>query len=373
MRASRILARALLKEIAIFAGLGFSAFVGILLILNLANEMEDLIAVGLARSDAAALVRALVPIVVGYSVPVGFLFGILVTVGRMSADLEVLAMRACGIGLHGLLTPVLLMGLAISAFTAYLMIHVEPRSRLALRVVMQDIASRGAILDSGQFTNLAGRVVFLDARDARGNLERVMISDASQPQRPFVVFAERGHFHLDAEAALIRLELENGNLLFQTQESDVAQQRIGFDRFDYQLDAGPLLEIGPLLRPRDLPMGQLLERVRLARRDALPPEIRRRNPHEYELQLHRRLALPWAPLLFAAVGVPLGLRGARGTRAWGVWVCIALVAAYYLVLDMGERLADGGEIPAALAIWLPNGLFAIAAGILLTRSRQFDA
>jgi lipopolysaccharide export system permease protein len=373
MRASRILARALLQEIATFAGLGFAAFVGILLILNIAQEMEDLIAVGLAPSDAWALVRALVPIVVGYAVPVGFLFGILVTVGRMSADLEVLAMRACGIGLTGILVPILVMGLVVSVFTAYLMIQVEPRSRLALRVIMQDVASRGAILDPGQFSNLAGRVVFIDARDARGNLEHVVISDASHPGRPFVVFAERGHFRLDTEAALIRLELENGNLLFQGEGPGVARQRIGFDRFDYQVDAGPLLDIEPSIRPRDLPFGQLLERVRLARRDALPPEIRRRNPHEYEVQLHRRLALPWAPLLFAAVGTPLGLRRARGNRAWGVWACIALVAAYYLVLDMGERLADSGEIPAALAVWLPNGLFALTAGILLVRARRLDA
>ena len=374
MRASRTLARALLLEIAIYTTLGFTAFVGILLVLHVAQEMEDLIAVGLSGADAWGVVRALVPIIAGYAVPVGFLFGILVTVGRMSADLEVLAMRACGIGRQGVLIPVLALATAVSLFTAYLMIEVEPRSRLALRILLQDVASRGAILDPGEFQNVAGRVIYVGARDAAGNLERVMISDASRGGRPFVVFAVRGRFRLDSEAALIRLELEDGDLLLQSPDGDRAlQQRIAFTRFDYHLDARPILDIGPSIRPRDLPFGLLIERRRLAERGELPPEIRRRNPNEYAVQLHRRLALPWTPLLFAAVGVTLGLRRARGTRSWGVWVCIALVTAYYLVLKAGEGLADEGELPAALAVWLPNALFAAAAGVLLVQSRRFES
>jgi len=374
MRASRTLARALLLEIAIYAGLGFTAFVGILLVLHVAQELEDLIAVGLTRADAWGVIRALVPIISGYAVPVGFLFGILVTVGRMSADLEVLAMRACGIGRQGVLIPVLLLGAVISLFTGYLMIEVEPRSRLALRVLLQDVASRGAILDPGEFQNVAGRVIYVGARDATGNLERVMISDASRGARPFVVFAERGRFRLDSEAALIRLELENGDLLLQSPDGDRAlEQRIAFVRFDYHLDARPILDIGPSIRPHDLPITMLIERMRLAQRGELPPEIRRRNPREYEVQLHRRFALPWAPLLFAAVGVTLGLRRARGTRSWGVWVCIALVSTYYLVLKAGESLADEGDLAPALALWLPNALFALAAAFLLLRSHRFES
>lgn len=374
MRASRTLARALLLEIAIYTTLGFTAFVGILLVLHVAQEMEDLIAVGLSGADAWGVVRALVPIIAGYAVPVGFLFGILVTVGRMSADLEVLAMRACGIGRQGVLIPVLALATAVSLFTAYLMIEVEPSSRLALRILLQDVASRGAILDPGEFQNVAGRVIYVGARDAAGNLERVMISDASRGGRPFVVFAERGRFRLDSEAALIRLELEDGDLLLQSPAGDRAlEQRIAFTRFDYHLDARPILDIGPSIRPRDLPFGLLIERRRLAERGELPPEIRRRNPNEYAVQLHRRLALPWTPLLFAAVGVTLGLRRARGTRSWGVWVCIALVTAYYLVLKAGEGLADEGELPAALAVWLPNVLFAAAAAVLLAQSRRFES
>src|SRR5215468_5866790 len=64
-----------------------------------------------------------------YAVPMGFLFGVLAAAGRMSADAEVTAMRACGMGLGALLGPVLLVAVAVSVLTALLMMEYEPMAR----------------------------------------------------------------------------------------------------------------------------------------------------------------------------------------------------------------------------------------------------
>jgi LPS export ABC transporter permease LptF len=372
MRASPTLARSLIAEILIYAGLGSFGFIGLLLVLNLAHELEDLIAVGLSARDAWAVLRALIPIVAGYAAPVGLLFGVLAAVGRAAADLEVVAMRACGLGVGQLLVPTLAIALAFSLLTAFLLIGVEPQARLALRHQLRDVASRGAVLEPGRFRNVAGRVVYVDGRDADGGLERVVISDHSVPERPFVVFAERAHFRFDAQTATIHLELETGNVIFDTNDPGdlaAASQRMAFEHFDYAFDASPILDVAASIRPRDLPMGELVRRLRLARADALPPEIRRRNVHEYEVQLHRRFSLPVAPVLFAGIALPLALRRSRANRAWGVLACTAIVSVYYLVLTTGERLADRGALAAWIALWFPNLLFAAGAGLLLWRAQ----
>ncbi len=382
MRASPTLARSLIAEILLYAGLGSFAFIGLLLVLNLAHELEDLIAVGLAPADAWAVLRSLIPIVAGYAAPVGLLFGVLAAVGRASADLEVVAMRACGLGVGQLLVPTLATALLFSVLTAVLLIRVEPQARLALRHTLRDVASRGAVVEPGRFRNVAGRVVYVDGRSADGQLERVVISDRSVPGRPFVVFAERANFRFDPETATIHLELYSGNMIFDPAETipsgpaDVAAasapgavQRLDFEHFDYAFDASPILDIAASIRPRDLPLGELVRRMHLARADALPPQIRRRNVHEYEVQFHRRFSLPIAPLLFAAIALPLAVRRARANRAWGVLACTAIVSVYYLVLTAGERLADRGTLAAWLALWLPNLLFAAAAAALLWRTR----
>lgn len=366
MRASRALARSLLAEILIYAGLGCFAFVGILVVLNLAKEIEDLIAVGLAPSDLWAIARSLLPIVIGYAAPVGFLFGALVAIGRMSADLEVLAMRTCGLGVQQLLLPVLALGLVISLLTALLLIHVEPKARLAMRHVLKDVASRGAVLEAGRFRNIAGRVVYIERRDGEGRLGGIMIADGAS-----TIFADRGRFVFDAESATIHLELESGDIVLESPGGDPKDtQRIAFESLDYAFDASPLLDVEASLRPRDLGMDELLKRRRAAHAGTLPENVRRRNPFEYDVQLHRRLALPVAPLLFGAIAVPIASRRSRTNRSWGALLCTTLVGVYYLLLNAGERLADKGLAPAAIAVWFPNALFLAGALWLWWRTQK---
>jgi lipopolysaccharide export LptBFGC system permease protein LptF len=95
-----------------------------------------------------------------------------------------------------------------------------------------------------------------------------------------------------------------------------------------------------------------------------------RDPNEFRTQYHRRLALPFAPLLFAALGVSLGLRRTRGARSWGVLTCAALAAVYYTLLTFGEFLGESGAVPAGLALWIPNAAFAAAAVPLLRRAQR---
>lgn len=371
MRASRALARSLVSEILIYAGLGCFAFVGILVVLNLAKEIEDLVAVGLAPGDLWAITRSLLPIVLGYAAPVGFLFGALVAIGRMSADLEVLAMRTCGLGMAQLYWPVAALGLAISLLTALLIIHVEPKARLAMRHVLKDVASRGAILEAGRFRNIAGRVVYVDRRDGEGNLGSIMIADSTGGRAPSIIFADRGRFRFDNESATIHLELESGDILLETPGAESSEpQRIAFEALDYAFDASPLLDVEASLRPRDLGMTTLLERRQLAHTDALPEKVRRRNPFEYDVQIHRRLALPLAPLLFGGIAVPIAARRSRTNRSWGALLCTTLVGIYYLLLNAGERLADKGLAPAAIAVWVPNLLFLGGALWLWWRAKK---
>ena len=92
-----------------------------------------------------------------YAVPVGFLFGTLAVVGRLSADSEVVAMRACGLGLGTLFAPVLAIAIAVTAVTAVGMIRVEPaargdvgqhRAQLAARSSSRAVSARSATASS---------------------------------------------------------------------------------------------------------------------------------------------------------------------------------------------------------------------------------
>jgi lipopolysaccharide export system permease protein len=95
-----------------------------------------------------------------------------------------------------------------------------------------------------------------------------------------------------------------------------------------------------------------------------------KRPEAYQTQIHRRYAIPFAPVVFALLAVPLGLRRVRGARSAGALVCVALAFAYYALLSTAEFLGEETWVPPFLALWLPNVVFLAVAIPLLHRARR---
>lgn len=374
MRFPRILSAYLLREVLQYALLGFLVFATVIVTQNLLRRLDELVAVGFVASDLFAVLKHLTPMLAAYAVPVAFLFGVLLAVGRLSGDSEVTAMRACGLGMRELVMPVLALGALVSVASAALLVHVEPRARRELRAALRTVASRGAILEPGRFRALGERVLFVRERDASNSLAGIMISDRTNPERPFLVFAESGRFVFDEDASAVHLQLENGAVHLEPGRSDdEAYHRISFRNLDYSFDASALLAEDPrTMRPSEMSFAEL--RAVLARADAgeTLDDLKEQDPEAYRVQLHRRLALPFAPLLFGLVGVPLGLRRARGARSYGALLCAGLVFGYYALLSLGQFLGEAGVLPTLPALWLPNVAFAATGLLLLHRARRSE-
>jgi lipopolysaccharide export system permease protein len=378
MRVSRTLFFYLSREVVLYSLIGLLAVGAIMVSHNFLRRIDELAAVGFAAQDALALLVCVFGMLIPYVVPVAFLFGLLVAFGRLSSDSEITALRACGVSLGQLLATPLLLGLAVSLLTAWLLIDVEPRAKRELRTVLGSIASRGALVEPGRFNDLStagDRLLLVQQRDDQQRLEGVTISDRSNPERPFMVFAEHGLFSFDAERSEIHLILENGSIHFEPKGADDARyQRIDFGRLDYALDASALLREDPSrATPQEMTLPRILEILRHFDAHGVPPEgVRTKKRAAYEVELHRRLALPAGPLLFALLAVPLGMRRTRGARSYGVLVCVGLVVSYYALLSLGDTLGSDRVIPAPLALWLPNLVFAGVAIPLLRRARYAE-
>ena len=138
---------------------------------------------------------------------------------------------------------------------------------------------------------------------------------------------------------------------------------MSFDRFDYAFDISVLLgQAFSPTRPRQMSRSELDSAIARSERGEELEGLDLRDPIDYALERARRLALPVAPLLFGLIALPLGVRGARGGRAWGVLLCVAIVLAYYALLAAGQLAARTGLADPTVCLWIPNGLFA-ALGI----------
>jgi lipopolysaccharide export system permease protein len=381
MRAPRTLSLYVLREVLQYGGLGLLGVGSILVTQNLLRRLEDLVDVGVTASDTLVLASSVVAMLAAYALPVAFLFGVLVALGRLSADSEITAMRALGVSIAQLAAPVVALSVVVALLTGWMLGSVEPDARRRLRALAGEIAARGSVFQPGHFQRLdreGRRIIFVERvgpETGTNRLEGVLIDDRSDPARPFTVVAERAHFEIDTGTAEARLGLEAGDVHFEPSEAgDESYRRIAFQRFDYAFDLSEVIGADQKqIRPPEMQTALLRDALAHFDREGRAPDWSRVKKREiYEVEIARRLALPLGPILFALLGVPLGLRRSRGARSWGALICVGLVFLYYALLSFGTFLAKEQVVPALLALWLPNLVFGAAALWLCLRARSAE-
>lgn len=369
MRWPRTLSLYVTREVIAYTAIGLAAIILVMVARGIVRVLDQLIGAGFALDDLLRMISLLATTLAIYALPVSFLFGVLLAIGRMASDLEITAMRACGVGIRGLLVPIGLLGALLSLATLALSLEGEPAARRAMKAAVRTLLVRGASVEPGRFSTIGGRTLYVDEREGTHRLRGVLISDKSDPERPFLVFAESGEMRLDEERAELHLLLERGDLHIEAKsDGQDRYQRLGFDRLEYKLDVEELM--GPIAarRPRDMTLAELRETA--ARIAAGSTETFRDPPASFQMNIERRYALPAAPALFALVGVPLGMQRKRGARSYGVILCALLAFGYYALVSFCESLANEKGLPPRVAAWLPNLAYAALGTVLLLRARR---
>ena len=365
------ISRYLVVEVAQYTALGLVIATPVVLIPNLFDRAEEFLGAGIALADQLEFARCVVPLVISYALPIAFLFGLMMAIGRLDGDSEITAMRASGLGSAALIAPICLLGAIISALTAYLMIEMEPRCKRELVALSLRLASSGSLIEAGRFQSFGDRMIFVQKRGAGRRLEGVMISDSSSEERSLRVFAEAGEFSFDPESGLLRLSLEDGDLRIEPAPSDAFEEyRISFSRFEVDF---PALQPGvePLrYRIDELGLDELRDAIRRIESGDRGRDLTYRNPLIYSTQIQRMLAIPFSPALFALVGVSLGLRGVVRSRSRGLLLALGLFGGFYGLFAYAQDIAREGVVAPHLAIWAPNAILLVVGIALIFNARK---
>jgi len=113
--------------------------------------------------------------------------------------------------------------------------------------------------------------------------------------------------------------------------------------------------------PDEMSYAQLRQTI-VAGRTASQPD------YDAETELASKYTVPFTTLLFALIGVPLGLKPARGGQSERFGLAIALFFLYYSLMRAGEALAERGRLGAFFAMSIPDLIFAVLAVWLFLRS-----
>ncbi|MFI5315948.1 MAG: LptF/LptG family permease [Myxococcota bacterium] len=364
MVAPRLLWRYMFFDILLHALLGLFAITVLLVISNLLRFMEELAAAGIGLSALGQLMIAILPAYASYALPTALLFGVLLSFGRMSADGEIVAMRASGISAARLLPPALALGAIAAVGAAYLLFEIQPRAVTRIRALLRELAGSMDVVEPGRFLEFGDRLLFVHSFGGPTcPLEGVLIGSATEGERSFYAASHCGVLENDTTAHVLAFTLYDGSVHFQDPDPS-RYRRIRFKTMRTAIDVSGVVDPKP--GTSQLTFSELVAASRLPMDD---PERKRLNGAygtSLSVQINRRLAFPFASLLLATVAVPLGVRPMRSGRSAGALTAIVVLALYWLAFSFCDSAATRGIVPAWLGFWIPNAL-ALAVGVSLMR------
>ena len=360
-----VLSRAILREIASSAGFGTALFVLVLFLQKLGRLFEILVRTSATLPTVGYLFLLLIPPTLAFAVPIGVLAGVLLTLGRMSGDGEVLGMRAAGIPTRRLLLPVVVFAVPAMAAALLATTWLAPFSiRETYRVLNKLLAEQvTAEIKPRVFEeSFPNRVVYV-GDVVPGNLVRwryVFLADVTPPEeRGAGAATDQPRITIATEAVAIPDAARNR---IQLSMVDGSSHEVGAKPGEYFSSAFPR---GEQVLEAKAPTREVAKAYTWM--DTGPLIREARHAVEARIELHQRIALPCACLLLAVLGVPLGVSTQKSGRAAALVLTVFIAFLYYMGLISLIGLAKQERLPVEVAVWTPNVLLAAAAVVSVAR------
>jgi LPS export ABC transporter permease LptG/LPS export ABC transporter permease LptF len=363
----KLLLRAVLPPFLIaLAVLTFVVFVR-----EIGRLSELLITRNASPGTIALLAGTILPGILMFSLPLSFLIGVLIGLSGLSGESQMIALQACGVPLRRVLRPMFALAAAVVCMTAVMSVIILPQSNDTLRLLKDRVSLRQAAaqVQPRVFNENFPNVVFYldDLASDKQRWSRVFLADNSDPKSPKTVLARDGAWVADTRNFRLQLHLENGSI-YEVDPENPAKDRISvFAATDIPIELNQAMSGSNEAVPSKARRAFEISTRELWR--GLPetsPEERRQQ----QIELQRRLAIPFSALGFALVGVTLGVSTSKGGRTSGFILGLVIVLLFWTAFMNGLRLASVGKVPPWAGAWAANLLLGVLGLALLGRAER---
>ena len=302
-----------------------------------------------------------------FTIPWGLLTAILLVYGRLSADNELIALRANGVSVTRVSVPLAGIAIGCTVICLWLNVQVAPAAQEKLRSTIFDLATRNpmALFGSDQVIDqFPGRRIYVGKKEGN-KLQNIIVFQmddrTSLPIR--VTHARTGMLETDLPNKRLLLHLYNARY----QERDAREPyNLNKMRDGISLAEGTLpISLDELYekekkRPSRsaLSLSQLLDQLKSG-----PKKERSATRTE----LNKRFSFPFSCVAFALIGVPLGITTHRRETSVGFAVGLIVAIFYFLFIIIADTMRANAKIHPELLVWFPNVLFIFLGFILFRR------
>lgn len=342
---------------------GVLAFTLIMVAGGLLFKLADLIIdQGVPLTVAFRLFVYQLPSVVTLTLPMSCLLGCLLGFGTLASHSEIVALKASGVSFARVARPVLVASALVSV-VAFLMSEVlVPIGAKGVQQVMTKelMAARPTLLQQGVFIKIPNvgddQVLYIDQLEGKeGLMEGVVIQRLQGGRLVGITTARQGLWKNGT------WQLSDG-AVYDVNAEGLVVTRLTFESQVLALNLSPTQLAKSTQDPDDLSARALYDHIKVIQAQGRPV-------NELWVDFHLKFALPLSCIFMALVGATVGARGhRRGGASVGFGQSVLIVFVYYLVMTLGRSLGGAGKMPALLAAWLPNLLFACASWWLVRRA-----
>lgn len=360
-----ILDRYVAREVLAPFGLGVALLTFALVTGKLLKLTDMVVNHGVTLGEVLGLIAYIMPAFLELTFPMAVLLGVLLGFGRMSGDREMIAARACGVSLYRLAIPVIVFAACVYLVASWFAFSLRPwaNSHLEERVFYLTRTKVAAGIREKIFErSFRGIVIYVDTVAPGGSdLKGVMISDARTPDQQNTIIARSGVVLPDERAHTITLRLFDGSI-FGVEPKTAAAHITSFKVYDLTVRPDETMGMNPT-EPDELSYRVLRAMIANARAAGNPD-------YEAETELARRFTVPFATVLFAILGMSLGLKPARGGQSERFGVAVALFFLYYVLMRVGQTLGERGALNAFAAMAIPDVVFLALSIWLFLRAAE---
>ena len=381
-----LLDRHIFKSVLFTCTGAVALFAFVLMLGNLIRDLLPYLLSGqLPTGTFLRLVWMLVPAVAIYALPMGMLTGVLLTLGRLSADSEITAMRAAGLSLSRIARPIFLLGALGCAFGLYVNFESMPRARVQYHKELDETIRANPlsfIVPKTFIRNFKGFVVYVGDKQGTVMRDFWLWQLDREGRTTQLVRAESGRFDYDVVTnelilTLTRAQIEERSA--SNPENFTESPRIGsFEQSEPQRLSLTRLFGAPTVRQKLSWMTYTELRAEEARVAALPvnpdaPKDHARAVMKVTLTVQEKFNTALAILSFALIGVPLGIKVSRRETSANLGVAVLLALGYYMLTVSVTWLDRHPVYRPDLLFWLPNTVFLILGVWLFLRIERPSA
>ena len=315
-----------------------------------------------------------IPYMLMFSIPISVLTGVLLLFGRLSFDGELTAMKASGLSIWQIISPIVLVSIGLSLICVIITSSIAPKCRHAVRTALVELGVEDPIqlLEAGRFVrDFPGLMIYIGSRTGN-KVADVVVYEMGKDGPLRNVRAKTGELRTDKENKALYIDLYDVRIDQREKAKrgeEPKTQYINAQHYPVKMDFSAMTQRKVRQKVADMTMAELVSAVRdvRGRFPELDDEDVMRQRMNLVVEANKRLALSLSCFAFTLLGIPLGMRSKRKESSVGVGISLLLVFIFYLFIIVANSLVGSPQFRPDLIVWIPVLLSEIAGFWMIRR------